>query len=124
MKQNDSAFIRNAFGVSVKKCCASCAFKVLDNSRRLCKKGEGSVPSNWLCEDWDMAEGLKKAGRGGGNIKKKEYLYNVLKRQEEDDELFAKAAQKGLAYRRTPITEIRAAFTKGGKSLYSIRSNG
>ena len=61
-------FIINVTGLRIKKCCASCAFKVLEGrevvTRRCTKTGE-EVESGKNCRRWKlrkplMTEGMKK----------------------------------------------------------------
>ena len=57
---------RNNCGIQIKKCCASCAFKVIkvinaDCERRCSQTGQ-TVEGTDYCEQWQMAEGLKNLG--------------------------------------------------------------
>lgn len=69
--------VLSPYGVVIKKCCASCAHKELgkNEEQRICMKGEGEVPKNYLCEDWEMAENLKKIKLvERGHVKKPHYI--------------------------------------------------
>lgn len=73
------AFYRNGYGVNIVMCCASCAHKVFDKGGlRVCTKGEGTVRTSYLCSDWVLSPKLDNAGKGGGKVKKKDYLKFVL----------------------------------------------
>ena len=69
-------FTLNHFGISVKKCCASCAYKEqsrLITKRRCTKHGRDVRPCH-LCDCWKMDEKAKAAGKSRGHVKCKEYL--------------------------------------------------
>ena len=52
-EMNKAKFTRNAFGIQVKKCCASCAFKVLTTRRyRGCRRHQRKVLPTMVCRDW------------------------------------------------------------------------
>ena len=55
---------RNDYGIKVKTCCASCAFKEYGGKgRRVCTINLKEVKSIDRCKCWLMAETLKLAGR-------------------------------------------------------------
>ena len=69
-------FKRNKRGIRVKRCCASCKRKEIDNfGNRHCLLG---FESHDTCRHWRMAEALRKCGTPFGVIKRKEYLQYVL----------------------------------------------
>lgn len=82
--EKQKVFVRNNYGIKIVKCCASCEHKALDNRSRLCTIGEGIVASSHCCKNWQMAEAYKQAGKGGGVVKKKDYLDFVINRLEEN----------------------------------------
>ena len=60
----------NAYHISVKKMCASCQFKEVENDgERVCKKMQLKVRQQFVCCHWQMADGLRNAGRGGGVVR-------------------------------------------------------
>ena len=60
----------NAYHISVKKMCASCQFKEVENDgERVCKKMQLKVRQQFVCCHWQMSDGLKNAGRGGGVVR-------------------------------------------------------
>ena len=90
--------VRNKFGVCVKQCCCSCAFKEETRlmSERYCTKHEKSVkmPSVSVCQHWKMNMQQRMAGLGHGKVKCREYLMYVLKvRESEDPEATPKSVQ-------------------------------
>ena len=67
---------RNKRGIKVKRCCASCANKNIDEfGVRHCTLGYASSDT---CRHWRMREELRNAGTPFGVIKTKEYLHYVL----------------------------------------------
>ena len=60
----------NAYHISVKKMCASCAMKdIMNDGERVCKKMQLKVRQQFVCCHWQMSDGLKNAGRGGGVVR-------------------------------------------------------
>ena len=74
------AFEENAYGIAVKRCCASCRYKEVSRlvrSRR-CVKHKKIVKPSDVCDDWEMSETLKSAGRSKGvvrDVKTKQELF-------------------------------------------------
>ena len=67
---------RNYRGIKVKRCCASCKNKVIDDrGSRHCVLGYTSCET---CRHWHMRDELRSAGNPHGVIKTKEYLRFVL----------------------------------------------
>lgn len=64
---------RNNCGIQIKKCCASCAFKVIKvinaDCERRCSQTDQTVEGTDYCEQWQMAEGLKNLGRRRGVVR-------------------------------------------------------
>jgi hypothetical protein len=78
--------IRNEHGVNIKKCCASCGNKGLgkNDGRRICIKGEGEVPADYLCEDWMMSQQCQKIKcETFGMVKKPTYIAWLKKQVDE-----------------------------------------
>lgn len=77
-------YVRNTYGIVVKKCCASCIHRHLQgkgaNVNRICDAGEGLVNSGDLCADWAMEPSLHNAGKGDGAVKSEKYI-NYLKKE-------------------------------------------
>jgi len=80
-------FTLNHFGISVKKCCASCAYKEQSRliTKRRCTKSGRDVRPCYLCDCWKMDEKTKAAGKSRGRVKRKEYLdfYRNIRIEEE-----------------------------------------
>lgn len=69
-------FTKNHFGISIKMCCASCAYKEQSRlvSKRRCTKHDNNVSPHYQCDCWKMDEKAKAAGKTRGRVKCKEYL--------------------------------------------------
>ena len=81
MGEISKQFVRNEYGVCIVKCCASCAHHVSDgrDKVRICRKEHRDHWMDYLCKDgWVMAKGLENAGKGGGRVKKREYIKFIL----------------------------------------------
>ena len=76
-KQEKVEMVKNTHGENIKKCCASCGNKGLgkNDGRRICIKGEGDVPANYLCEDWMISPQCQKIkSETFGQVKKPSYI--------------------------------------------------
>ena len=73
----------------IKKCCASCGYKTVENDgRRVCRLMQLVVEQLMVCPKWRMAEGLMNAGRSKGRIKRHDYLMFVFEvRMQEREKL-------------------------------------
>ena len=64
---------RNNCGIQIKRCCASCAYKVIKadgtDCNRYCTQTGQIVEGTDYCEQWQMAEGLKNLGRRRGVVR-------------------------------------------------------
>ena len=105
----DAEFIINTFHQQVKKCCASCQHRGIDNEgTRVCALMNIVVKPNFCCTNWNLREGLDRAGMWRGTIKKREYLiYAMMVRREEDY-----AIQNGTLTeeQRKTVEEIRCSY--------------
>ena len=62
--------VRNAHGVKVKRCCASCQHKCIKNDgTRFCALKMMVVEQKFKCKQWQMSDGMKNAGKGGGVVR-------------------------------------------------------
>ena len=63
--------VANAYRIKVRKWCASCQHKEVENDgSRVCAKMKLKVPQNLVCQKWQLSDGLQNAGMSGGVIKK------------------------------------------------------
>ena len=54
-------FVRNKYGVQVKRCCAACMFKKLTRTTmRWCRLRERKVAHDDVCEWWKMNKVLER----------------------------------------------------------------
>ena len=61
--------VMNAYHIKVKVCCASCQHKdVKNDGTRICSKMQLKVPQDLVCQQWQMSDGLKKAGLQTGTV--------------------------------------------------------
>jgi hypothetical protein len=58
---SETTFVENAYGVKVKRCCASCKYKKMTRlvKTRRCRKHLANVYPYNVCKDWEMSETLK-----------------------------------------------------------------
>ena len=62
--------VRNAYGIKVKRSCASCQHKCIQkDGSRFCAVMMIAVDQRSKCKDWQMSDGLKLAGNGGGDVR-------------------------------------------------------
>ena len=61
--------VRNAHGVKVKRCCASCQHKCIKtDGTRVCAMMMIKVEQRFKCKQWLMSDGLKNAGLQTGGV--------------------------------------------------------
>lgn len=71
---------KNAYDVKVKRCCASCQHKCIDkDGNRICAQMMIIVEQKFRCKQWQMSDGLKKAGKGGGVVCLKDTTEIIIK---------------------------------------------
>ena len=72
--------VRNAHGVKVKRCCASCQHKCIEkDGTRVCAMMMIKVEQRFKCKQWLMSDGLKNAGMGGGVVRLKGTTEVIIK---------------------------------------------
>ena len=63
--------VTNMFHASVRKCCASCRHRDVENDgTRICQLMQLKVAPAFVCPRWQMSDGLQNAGMSGGVVKK------------------------------------------------------
>ena len=56
--------VRNAQGIKVKRCCASCQYKYIEiDGTRICTLTKQKVQQKYKCKKWEMSDGMKNAGK-------------------------------------------------------------
>ena len=72
--------VRNAHGVKVKRCCASCQHKCIEkDGTRFCALKMMVVEQKYKCKQWLMSDDLKNAGKGGGVVRLKGTTELIIK---------------------------------------------
>ena len=57
----------NKYHVRVRKWCASCEQKVVDDEgNRICSGMQLRVPQDFICPKWELSVALQQAGKSGG----------------------------------------------------------
>lgn len=109
--------VRNAQGIKVKQCCASCSHKFYDeDGHRCCDLLQMKVAQKDGCKEWQMREALQQMGRRPGRVKRKDYLKFVLKVRLEEIELLE---QGRITLKECKTVEaLRKEF---GNEIYAIR---
>ena len=117
-------YAKNAYGLRVKKCCASCAFK--DETRlltkRMCTMYDLEVRPCDCCKAWKMNTQLVRVGKGKKeDVKRYEYLMYVLE-ERKDMLLINQDEDSNTEVENTvevkSIEEIRATFEQEHGSIY------
>ncbi|MCR5242430.1 MAG: hypothetical protein K6D61_06120 [Prevotella sp.] len=71
VKRTRTVRVMNDYHIKVKKCCASCQFKEIDEEgNRICSRMQLMRGQHDKCPLWVMSEGLMNAGMSGGRVKK------------------------------------------------------
>ena len=62
--------VLNQYHIRVRKWCASCEQKEVDNEgTRICSGMMLKVPQDFICSKWQLSDGMKNAGKGGGVVR-------------------------------------------------------
>jgi len=109
-------YSENEYGMSVKRCCASCESMGLTGKLRYrkCLKHLCLVKPHNVCRDWTMNMRSKQAGATEGKVKKREYQLFLLEVRQRE----AAAAKQGNRVTRLSIGEIRQQFEEEHGTIY------
>ncbi len=67
--------VKNDFRVSVRRCCASCGNKEVQNDgTRWCPVAQRQVGQCDVCDRWTMSSSVAMAGAWRGRVKERSYL--------------------------------------------------
>lgn len=105
-------FTLNIFGVRIKECCASCAWKDatrLMTKRRCVKQGKDVSPCS-CCKHWTMSRQMMEVHKSVGQIKRREYQLYLLKIREEET--------RNEVIEERSVEDIRAEFESQYGSIY------
>ena len=108
--------VKNDFGVAVKKGCMSCAHRDCTRLRvsRYCSEHHKEVGRYDVCEEWQMSDQMKAAGKSGGKIKRRKYLAYLASIREEE----ALARQLGAGFLPKSVEAIRSEFEQEHGSIF------
>ena len=73
-------YVVNAYGLTIKRCCASCAKKVVTDSLHLrkCSHKHKAVRPTDCCRHWLMSPFLEQLGREKGMVRDRETGKNMF----------------------------------------------
>ena len=110
----------NQHGIVIKKCCASCQHKTVENDgTRICQLMQLKVQQKFKCQKWQPAESFSQAGSSKGKVKRREYLMFVFETRMQERE----AIDSGLMLQEEMATldTLRERFEKEtGRSPFII----
>ena len=116
-KKKYNTTTRNARGIRVRKICASCQFRCIeDDGTRSCQRTNQPVDQCDRCKLWQMSQGTKNAGISRYGIKRREYLAFVLNVRFAEDEALKKGTLKEEDCK--PVEELRRQFEETSGSIY------
>lgn len=109
-------YSENGYGMSVRRCCASCVHKALTGKLRYrkCLKHLCQVKAHNVCVDWEMNKPSQKAGASEGKVKRREYLMYVLEVREREH----LAEKQGNKVAPMTLEEIRQLFEQEHGTIY------
>ena len=107
MKFNKFESVPNRYGHMVKKCCASCAHKCLnDFGQRNCLLTKKRVRASFVCGDWEMNEQLQTLGCEQGKVQRRAYQLTLLEVRASE----GLAELRGEAITPKPLEDIQKEF--------------
>lgn len=115
--QETSMMVPNRFGIMVKKCCASCQHKCLnDMAQRSCKLKKKWVSKGQVCDDWQMSEQLDMLGNARGRVQRREYQLTLIEVRATEH----LATMRGLTITSKSLEDIQKEFEKEHGSRFSF----
>lgn len=101
--------VPNRFGIMVKKCCASCQHKCLnDYAQRNCELTKRKIMALQVCDDWQMSEQLELLGCEHGHVQRREYQLTLMEVRATEH----LATMRGLTITSKSLEEIQKEFEK------------
>ena len=105
-KITETKYLTNAFGVTIKVCCASCQFRQLKTEQRTCEKKKRAVESSEVCLHWKLGDRLKDVGKTKGKVQRRQYQKFLLEIREKE----SRYKEMGLPIKAKTLDEIHAEF--------------
>lgn len=106
-KMNQDLMLMNRYGIKVKRCCASCQHKCLDDfASRTCELTGQKVRSKNKCDEWQMSEQLEMLGCAHGRVQRREYQLTLLEVRASE----RLAIQRGLTITPRSLEDIQEDF--------------
>jgi hypothetical protein len=106
-KQEKTKMVPNRFGIMVKKCCASCQHKCLnDYAQRNCELTKRKVMALQVCDDWQMSEQLELLGCEHGHVQRREYQLTLMEVRATEH----LATMRGLTITSKSLEDIQKEF--------------
>ena len=107
--------VPNKYGIMIKKCCASCQHKCLDEfARRHCNLTRRPVRAGYVCGDWEMSEQLECLGCERGKVQRREYQLTLMEVRTSED----LAEMRGETIPPKSLEDIQREFEKENGSRF------
>lgn len=114
-KQEKTKMVPNRFGIMVKKCCASCQHKCLnDMAQRCCELTARKVKARQVCDNWQMSEQLEMLGCEHGKVQRREYQLTLMEVRASE----GLAMMRGLTITPKSLEDIQKEFEQQHGSRY------
>ena len=69
----------NRYGITVKRCCASCQHKRYDDfGCRKCDLTKRKVRGRYRCDNWELSEQLESIGCERGHVQRRTYQLTLM----------------------------------------------
>ena len=105
--QTTDLMLVNRYGIRVKRCCASCRHKCLDDfASRKCELTGQRVRGGYKCDDWQMSEQLEMLGCERGRVQRREYQLTLMEVRASE----RLAIQRGLTITPRSLEDIQKEF--------------
>ena len=107
----------NRYGIRVKKCCASCQHKCLDDfACRTCELTGLKVRGKNKCDNWQMSEQLEMMGCERGHVQCRAYQLTLLEVRASE----RLAIQRGLSITPKSLEDIQHEYEELHGSRYEF----
>ncbi len=107
----------NRYGIKVKRCCAACQHKCLDDfATRTCKLTGRKVRSHQKCNKWRMSEQLEMMGCERGRVQRREYQLTLMEVRASE----RLAISRGLTINPKSLEDIQEEFEQEHGSRFEF----